>query len=105
MTKARDKVLAAWKLGDGRVLADNPGYTTTEYGGPGPVLQFWAHNYSAPDAAVLKGHCMPGGTHASMLPLLPEFWAGTSCAPTGPEPVFSAGEVAMDFFLAHPRQP
>lgn len=94
----RDKALAAWPFGAPSIIEQDAAHTATRWTtAGGTVFEFWEHDYttSAQIAFVgIDGHCVPGGTDFSGIP------AGFSCEDTG---TFVFGQLAMQFFLAHPK--
>ncbi len=96
----RNAALAAWPFGapamieqDGKHLATR--WTTTG----GTVFEFWEHDYKTSAQVFfvgIQGHCVPGGADLGGMP------AGYSCEDTN---TFVFGELAMQFFLAHPKAP
>jgi polyhydroxybutyrate depolymerase len=89
----RDAAIAFWKLGAGTVIESDSGHTATRYESPfGTPFEFWEHDYAAPNL-LFGGHCFPGGSDVG--PGLTQF----GCAEQG---TFDVGELAMEFFLAHP---
>lgn len=89
----RDAALAFWSYGPGVVLEDDGVHKATRYTSPaGTILEFWEHDYQA-GSIILGGHCFPGGTDVGLSP----FQFGCSAAGT-----FVYGELAMQFFIAHP---
>lgn len=94
----RNAALAAWDFGAPIVLEENADHTATRWETPtGNVFEFWEHDFETSATAVfvaLKGHCVPGGDDFDGDP------AGYSCE--DPD-TFVFGELAMQFFLAHPK--
>ncbi len=94
----RDQALAAFDYGDPVVIEEDADHTATRYSTPsGTDFEFWEHDYqtSAVVAFVaLHGHCVPGGADFDGTP------AGYSCLDAG---TFVFGELAMQFFIDHPK--
>lgn len=89
----RDAAIGFWKLGAGTAIESDAGHTVTRYESPfGTPLDFWEHEYAAPNA-LFGGHCFPGGSDIGLG--LTQF----GCAEQG---TFDVGEIAMAFFVAHP---
>jgi len=90
----RDAALAAWPFDAGVVLEDDGAHKATRWTtSSGTLFEFWEHDYEA-SSFILKGHCVPGGTDLDGFPF------GYSCTDQG---TFVFGELAMQFFLAHPK--
>lgn len=83
-----------WSDGDGTVFQSGTGYQATRYTNPdGISYEFWEHDYAAENG--LGGHCFPGGGPVGFVS------NDYGCAPpTG----FVYGQVAMQFFVAHPQK-
>jgi polyhydroxybutyrate depolymerase len=96
----RDAALAAWPFGPPEVLTQAPMLTATRWTTTGGTrLELWEHDYTTLDQAffvTLYGHCVPGGQDLDGEP------AGYSCEDQG---TFVFGELAMQFFLEHPKGP
>lgn len=94
----RDAALAAWPFGEPEVLEQAPDLTATRWTtSQGTRLELWEHDYTTLDQAffvTLYGHCVPGGGDLDGSP------AGYSCEDEG---TFVYGELAMQFFQAHPK--
>jgi pimeloyl-ACP methyl ester carboxylesterase len=89
----RDAALAWWKADAGTVVEGDGGHTATRYLTPlGTPYEFWEHNYLALNPTY-SGHCFPGGADVGYS--LTQF----GCADEG---TFVVGELAMQFFVAHP---
>ncbi|APR84238.1 Hypothetical protein A7982_09587 [Minicystis rosea] len=89
----RDAALAFWKDGPGTVIEMDSAHTATRYlTAAGTPLEFWEHDYAAPNL-IYSGHCFPGGSDVGYS--LTQF----GCADMG---TFVVGELAMQFFMAHP---
>ena len=90
----RDAALAYWMDGPGVVLEDDGMHKATRYTtAAGTRFELWEHDYVA-GSFILGGHCFPGGTDVGVSP----FQYGCTAAGT-----FVYGELAMQFFLDHPR--
>lgn len=90
----RDAALAYWMNGPGVVLEDDGMHKATRYvTAAGTRFELWEHDYVA-GSFILGGHCFPGGTDVGASP----FQFG--CAEPG---TFIYGELAMQFFLDHPK--
>ena len=90
----RDAALAYWMDGPGVVLEDDGMHRATRYTTPaGTRFELWEHDYVA-GSFILGGHCFPGGTDTGASP----FQFGCTAPGT-----FIYGELAMQFFLDHPR--
>lgn len=82
-----------WSDGSGVVFDDGAGYQATRYTTPGGIeYELWEHDYSALNG--MGGHCFPGGAPVGVL------LNSYGCAPPNG---FVYGEVAMQFFIDHPR--
>lgn len=95
----RDAVLnGGWPFGAPSVVVDDGMHKATRWvTQSGTVFEFWQHDYqtSAVVALVaLKGHCVPGGSDFNGFP------AGYSCEDMN---TFVFGQLAMQFFLDHPK--
>jgi len=94
----RDAVLnGGWAFGAPSVLEDDGKHKATRWvTGNGTVFEFWEHDYLTNAVVVvpLKGHCVPGGNDFNGVP------AGYSCNDVN---TFAFGQLAMQFFLAHPK--
>lgn len=94
----RDDALAAWDFGDPAILEQDQDHVATRWvTSSGTVFEFWEHDYVTSAQAVfvaIEGHCVPGGEDFDGTP------AGYSCEDEG---TFVFGQLAMDFFLAHPK--
>jgi poly(3-hydroxybutyrate) depolymerase len=94
----RDKALAAWAFGSPSVLEDDGAHKATRWTtNNGTVFEFWEHDYQSTATLGITGvdgHCVPGGTDFSGFP------AYFSCAETN---TFVFGQLAMQFFIAHPK--
>jgi poly(3-hydroxybutyrate) depolymerase len=89
----RDAALSYWNDDGGTEIESDAHHTATRYLSPaGTPFEFWEHDYAAPNT-VYNGHCFPGGSDVGYA--LTQF----GCADKG---TFVAGELAMQFFLAHP---
>ncbi len=89
----RDAALLYWKAGAGTVIEMDATHRATRYiTAAGTPLEFWEHDFSA-GSFILGGHCFPGGTDVGSSP----FQFGCSEMNT-----FVIGELAMQFFIAHP---
>jgi poly(3-hydroxybutyrate) depolymerase len=92
-------ILGAWPFGQPAVLEEDAGHKATRWTTPtGTVHEFWEHEYETSAQVLfvgLKGHCVPGGNDFDGSP------AGYSCENTG---TFVFGQLAMAFFLAHPKE-
>jgi poly(3-hydroxybutyrate) depolymerase len=95
----RDAVLAAWDFGPPATLEESASHRARRWlTSSGTVLEHWEHDYEASGLAFgipVAGHCVPGGDDIGGFP------AGYSCEGSQ---AFSYGELAMAFFLAHPRR-
>jgi len=95
----RDAVLAAWPFGAPTTLEESTTHRARRWiTSTGTVLEHWEHDYEASGLAFgipVAGHCVPGGDDIGGFP------AGYSCEGTQ---AFTYGELAMAFFLAHPRR-
>lgn len=95
----REAVLAAWPFGAPITLEESASHRARRWvTSAGTVLEHWEHDYEASGLAFgvpIAGHCVPGGDELGGFP------AGYSCEGTQ---AFSYGELAMAFFLAHPRR-
>ena len=90
----RDAALAYWMNGPGVVLEDDGMHKATRYTtAAGTRFELWEHDYVA-GSFILGGHCFPGGIDKGASP----FQFGCTAAGT-----FIYGELAMQFFLDHPR--
>lgn len=94
----RDAALAAWPFGMPELVEEDASHTATRWTTPSAtVFELWEHDYQTSAQAVfvaLDGHCVPGGTDFEGSP------AGYSCEDAG---TFVFGELAMEFFMAHPK--
>jgi poly(3-hydroxybutyrate) depolymerase len=94
----RDAIAAAWEMGTPEEIAGDENYTWTRYqNAQGTVLEYLEHEYTDL-AGPLWGHCYPGSTDFELTvegQIIP-YACEEGCA-------FHWGEVAMDFFRAHPR--
>jgi hypothetical protein len=93
----RDAVVAAFGLGEEQVVAEDEGHRWTRHEGRDRgLLEFIEHDYAAA-SPLLGGHCYPGSDDPGDAPgqLFP-----FKCED---ESAFVWGEVAIDFFDAHPR--
>ena len=90
----RDAALAYWMDAPGVVLEDDGMHKATRYTtAAGTRFELWEHDYVA-GSFILGGHCFPGGTDIGASP----FQFGCTAPGT-----FVYGELAMQFFLDHPR--
>jgi poly(3-hydroxybutyrate) depolymerase len=90
----RDAALAYWMDGPGVVLEDDGMHKATRYTtAAGTRFELWEHDYVA-GSFILGGHCFPGGTDVGASP----FQYGCTAPGT-----FVYGELAMQFFLDHPK--
>ncbi len=94
----RDAALAAWTFGAPTVLVDDGAHKATRWVTAGGThFEFWEHDYETSASVLfvtLSGHCVPGGADFSGTP------AGYSCEDPN---TFVFGELAMQFFQAHPK--
>jgi hypothetical protein len=94
----RDAILGGFSFGAPSIIEQDAGHTATRWLTPSAtVFEFWEHDYETSATVVfvgLDGHCVPGGDDFDGLP------AGYSCEDVG---TFVFGELAMQFFLAHPK--
>lgn len=94
----RNAALAAWPFGPPTTIEEDAKHEATRWTTPtGTVLEFWEHDYKTSAQVFfvgIQGHCVPGGTDFSGMP------AGYSCEDPN---TFVFGELAMQFFLAHPK--
>jgi polyhydroxybutyrate depolymerase len=94
----RDAALAAWPFGAPTLLEDDGAHKATRWTTQGgTVYELWEHDYETSAQAVfitLKGHCVPGGNDFDGSP------AGYSCEDMS---TFVFGQLAMQFFQAHPK--
>ncbi|MEP7123209.1 MAG: hypothetical protein ABJE95_19935 [Byssovorax sp.] len=90
----RDAALAYWMDGPGVVIEQDLTHTATRYvTAAGTRFELWEHDYVA-GSFILGGHCFPGGTDIGPSP----FQYGCTAPGT-----FIYGELAMQFFLDHPK--
>jgi hypothetical protein len=86
-----DGIVTRLGLTGGNVIDSGNGYTRRRWQGEGGmVFDFLQHDYSA--AVRLAGHCLPGGSKSS------------SFACTTGNPSFHFGEVALKWFIEHPKK-
>ncbi|MFO0614939.1 MAG: hypothetical protein U0414_20285 [Polyangiaceae bacterium] len=94
----RNAALAAWPFGAPSMIEQDGKHLATRWTTPsGTAFEFWEHDYKTSAQVFfvsIKGHCVPGGTDFSGTP------AGYSCEDAN---TFVFGELAMQFFLAHPK--
>lgn len=94
----RDAALASLPFGMPAMIEQDAGHLARRWTTPsGTVFEFWEHEYTTTASAFfvnIKGHCVPGGTDFDGMP------AGYSCENAN---TFVFGELAMEFFLAHPK--
>jgi polyhydroxybutyrate depolymerase len=94
----RDAVLAAWPFGEPTTLAESATHRARRWvTSAGTVLEHWEHDYESDGLAFgvpIAGHCVPGGQDFDGFP------AGYSCEGTQ---AFVYGEIAIAFFMDHPR--
>jgi poly(3-hydroxybutyrate) depolymerase len=89
----RDAALAYWAFGPPEVFAGDATYTATRWTtAQGSVLELWEHDYSS-QSLLIQGHCFPGSDDTGFL--------GLACEPPN---AFSYGEIALQFFLDHPKE-
>jgi len=94
----RDAIIAAWEMGEPEQVAGDEHYTWTRYvNSQGTVLEYLEHDYEDV-AGIIDGHCYPGSSDLvpSIEGQLISYGCQEGCA-------FHWGEVAMDFFRAHPK--
>jgi hypothetical protein len=93
-----EPLTAKWQLGAGTVMAKGAGYEHMRYTGPGgALLEVLTHDYVA-TSTILAGHCYPGSKDVT--PSITGQLFGFAC--TGKNPIHW-GEIAMKFFVAHPK--
>jgi polyhydroxybutyrate depolymerase len=94
----RDAFLDAWSFGQPEILESDDLHDATRWvTAAGTVYEFWEHDYTTSVEIVfvaIEGHCVPGGTDFDGIP------GGYSCED---EDTFVFGQLAMDFFEAHPK--
>jgi polyhydroxybutyrate depolymerase len=94
----RDDALASLPYGAPQILVDDGAHRATRWEtASGNVFEFWEHDYVTSATAVfidIEGHCVPGGNDFEGVP------AGYSCETPN---TFVFGQLAMDFFVAHPK--
>lgn len=94
----RDAVLAAWDFGAPTTLEESASHRARRWvTSSGTVLEHWEHDHESGSLAFgvpVAGHCVPGGQDIGGFP------AGYSCEGSQ---AFTYGELAMAFFVAHPR--
>ena len=96
--QVRDAVVAAWQLKQSKVLSQDASHKWIRYSGPkGAVFEFVSHDYAA-KSMLIGGHCYPGSKDQSGG--APGQLFGFGCANTS---AFTWGEIAIKFFIAHPR--
>jgi hypothetical protein len=101
-TDQRDTALTYWNItGPPDTVGSDMHYSWTRYTGTGGmVYEFIQHDYVVPTPLVpitLGGHCLPGGNDLTPSISTPMVF---SCSPPN---AFVWGEVAMQFFIAHPK--
>lgn len=88
--------VAHYGLGEAETVDEGEGFRWTRHSGDGVVLEFLSHDYAASNV-IIRGHCYPGSTDPGDAPgqLFPFGCEG--------ENGFVWGEVAMQFFIDHPK--
>jgi hypothetical protein len=107
----RDAIVARYGAGAAEVVDRGPVHVRTRFeksGTPGAIFEFLQHDYSTaagvgipPFGVALKGHCYPGSTDftpSAAGQLMP--FACTTPSPSA----FNWGELALEFFVEHPKR-
>lgn len=95
-----DAVVQGWSMAALPVVAQGDKYLWRAYrSSKGTDFQFIQHDWAAAFFG-LQGHCYPGSSDQSAT--LPGQFSGFGCKPPND---FAWGEVALKFFVAHPKKP
>jgi len=95
----RDRLIDILGMKDEQMIAGDDSYGHTRWTNDnGTDFEFIWHDYGG--QAVLAGHCIPGGTDTEGIP---PFGALNATTCTSGDINFHWGELAMEWFVAHPR--
>ncbi len=93
-----EAVVDGWDLKQTQVISKDGDHEWTRFEGPnGAVYELVAHDYLA-KSLLITGHCYPGSGDQNGG--APGQIVGFGCQPPN---AFTWGEIAMEFFMAHPR--
>lgn len=97
--KQQEAIIAGWDMEEVEVVSSDADHTWTRYTNVhGTVFEFVSHDYAA-SSDILDGHCFPGSTDFEGGE--PGQLFGYACLG---ENAFTWGEIAIQFFIDHPRE-